>query len=201
MAIDLRKCIGCHACSVACKSNNNLPTGKWYNRVETDGGEYRDTARGTYPYDLTLGWIPITCQHCSNPACKAVCPVEAIIQREDGIIVQDNEVCIGCQLCVTACPYEVRFFNEEAPEYFVDFPLGDWDASKHIEKKVEKCTFCVNRIDRGGKPACMELCLGRARYWGDLDDPASDISKYLADKQTERMLEEKGTEPNCYYIK
>jgi molybdopterin-containing oxidoreductase family iron-sulfur binding subunit len=190
-------------CSVACKSNNNLPNGKWYNHVQTDGGEFSDTARGTYPNDLTMGWVPVACQHCSSPACMAVCPVEAIEKRVDGIVTQDNEKCIGCKLCVDACPYSVRVFIEEEPEYAVDFPLGDWDAPQHKANTVEKCTYCVNRVDRDAKPACMELCLGRARYWGDLDNPSSEISVYLENSKgnATRLMEDKGTEPNCYYIK
>jgi molybdopterin-containing oxidoreductase family iron-sulfur binding subunit len=132
----------------------------------------------------------------------AVCPAEAIGQREDGIIVQDNEKCIGCKLCVSACPYGVRVFNDEEPEYEVDFPLGDYDAPFHKANVVEKCTYCVNRVDRNEKPACMELCLGRARYWGDIDNPDSEISLFLRTNESRvtRLLEEKGTEPNCYYV-
>jgi molybdopterin-containing oxidoreductase family iron-sulfur binding subunit len=131
----------------------------------------------------------------------AVCPVEAIIIRDDGIIAQDNEKCIGCQLCLTACPYEARVYYENEPEYPLDFKFGDWDAPSHEINKVEKCTFCANRIDRGDIPACMELCPGRARYWGDIDDPGSEISVYLEGKNYIKLLEEKGTEPNVFFVK
>lgn len=201
MAIDIRKCIGCHTCSVACKSNNNLPNDKWYNRVETDGYEGMDTVGGSYPDDLHMSFIPIACQHCDNPACESVCPSGAISKRDDGIIVQDYEVCIGCQLCQEACPYKVRFHNNDQPEYVVDFPLGDWDAPEHIALKAEKCTFCVNRIDRDDVPACMEFCPGNARFWGDIDDPNSEVNQYIEGKETMKLLEEEGTQPSTIYVK
>lgn len=201
MAIDLKGCIACHACSIACKSNNNLPNGMWYNRVETDGGEYMDTARGTYPNDLFRMHYPISCQHCSKPACMAVCPTGAIKVRDDGIVETVMDDCTGCGSCVTACPYNARTMVEGEPGYVVDFPLGDWDAPEHIPGTAEKCTFCAHRLERGEVPACMEQCPGRARYWGDMDDPESEISKFLAGRTYERLLEEAGTEPNVYYVK
>jgi molybdopterin-containing oxidoreductase family iron-sulfur binding subunit len=130
----------------------------------------------------------------------AVCPVDAIGKREDGIITQDNEKCIGCKLCLTACPYEARVFTEVEPGYPVDFKFGDWDAPEHIAQKTEKCTFCANRLDRGDVPACMELCPGRARYWGDIDDPTSEISLFLKGKNYHKLLEDKGTGPNVYFV-
>lgn len=201
MAIDISACAGCHACTIACKSNNNLPNGVVYHRVRTDGGTYVDTASGTYPKDLHKKHYPIGCQHCSNPACVAECPTGASYQREDGIVAIKQDECIGCGTCITACPYDVRTLIEEEPEYVVDFPLGDWDAPTHKAGTVEKCTFCVNRLERGEVPACMELCPGRVRHWGDLDDPESDISKFLEGKKYERLLEDAGTEPNVYYVK
>ena len=201
MAISLSNCIACHACSVACKVNNNLPNQIWWNRVDTDGGEYMDTARGTYPDDLHREHYPINCQHCSKPACVAVCPTGAAYQREDGIVGINQEDCIGCESCVTACPYDVRTLLPDDLGYVVDFPLGDYDAPQHKAKTMSKCTYCENRIDRGEMPACMELCPGRARYWGDVDDPNSEISKFLEGKQYERLLEDAGTEPNVFYVK
>ena len=201
MAIDIEACAGCHACTVACKSNNNLPAGVLYNHVITEGGDYLDTASGTYPENLTKKHYPVNCQHCSQPACVAVCPTGATYQRDDGIVAINQDDCIGCGSCITACPYDVRMLIEEEPAYVVDFSLGDWDAPKHVANTVEKCTFCTHRLDRGDKPACMELCPGRARYWGDLDDPNSEINAFLEGKDYERLLEDAGTEPNVFYVK
>ena len=199
MAIDLQLCFGCTECAVACKSNNNLPNNMWWNRVLTDGGDYPDTAKGTYP-QVCMAHYPVGCQHCANPACAKVCPVGATWRDEKtGIVVQDVDKCIGCRMCMGACPYSARTFNWEEPAYAVDFPLGDFDAPKHVAGAVEKCTFCANRLARGEEPACMEHCPGRARYWGDLDDPGSDVSRAIAGRPTVRLLEDKGTEPSVYY--
>ena len=200
MAIDLQLCFGCTECAVACKSNNNLPNNMWWNRVLTDGGDYPDTAKGTYP-QVSMAHYPVGCQHCANPACAKVCPVGATWRDEKtGIVVQDVDKCIGCRMCMGACPYSARTFNWEEPAYAVDFPLGDFDAPKHVAGAVEKCAFCANRLARGEEPACMEHCPGRARYWGDLDDPGSDVSRAIAGRPTVRLLEDKGTEPSVYYL-
>jgi molybdopterin-containing oxidoreductase family iron-sulfur binding subunit len=201
MAIDLGKCIGCRACAVSCKSNNNLPDGIWYNRVEPLGGDEDMVASGTYPADLILGFQPIACQHCDNPPCVAACPVEATWKGEDGIVTQDNELCIGCKLCLDACPYGARSFNDNEPAYQAEHAFGDADAPAHIFQRVEKCTFCANRLARGAEPACMELCLARCRVWGDIDDPSSEVSLYIADKETFLFKEEEGTGPSVYYLR
>ena len=200
MAIDVEACAGCQACTIACKSNNNLPIGMLYTKVVTEGGAYNDTATGTYPYDLHKKYFSRGCMHCSNAPCVEVCPTGATYVREDGIVAIDAEKCIGCQACIAACPFGARTLNAEEPVYVLDFALGDPDAPVHLPNTVEKCTFCANRIDRGAKPACMELCPGRARYWGDIDDPESEISRFLEGKQYERLGEEFGTEPNVYYV-
>ena len=201
MAIDLKECIGCHSCSVACKSSNNLPNDIWWNRVLTVGGDSLDTPAGTYPNN-ELHFMPINCQHCENPACAKACPVGATYKRtEDGVVMQDYDKCIGCRMCMVACPYNARSFNWKKPDYYVEHAVGEFDAPVHQYNVVEKCTFCANRVARGEPPACMVLCPGRARYWGDLDDPDSDVSKALQGRQYVRLLEDKGTGPNVYYLK
>lgn len=199
MAIDLTRCFGCHTCSVACKSFNNLPNEIWWNRILTVGGEGIDTAEGTFP-NLKMQHLPVNCQHCENAPCVKACPVGATYQREDGIVIQDYDKCIGCRMCMVACPYNARSFNFKKPEYYADHALGDFDAPVHQYNVVEKCTFCVNRVDRGEVPACMDLCPGRARYWGDLDDPDSEISKVIKGRNYVKLLEEKGTKPKVYYL-
>lgn len=109
-------------------------------------------------------------------------------------------MCIGCDACIAACPYDVRTHIDDEPEYYTEHTIGDPSAQKHIGGTVEKCDFCRGRIDRGEAPACMELCPGRARYWGDIDDPDSDISKALEGRTIEVLKEEAGTEPQFFYF-
>ncbi|AFM01868.1 MULTISPECIES: 4Fe-4S dicluster domain-containing protein [Desulfitobacterium] len=201
MAIDLKRCVGCHTCSVACKMANNLPNEIWWNRILTVGGEAMDTAAGTFPNN-TLEYLPVNCQHCDNPACVKACPVGATYKRkEDGLVIQDYDKCIGCRYCMVACPYSgVRQFNWKKPDYYVDFAIGDANITPHQYNTVSKCTFCVHRLAEGKRPACMELCIGRARYFGDLDDPESEVSKALQGRSYFHLLEEKGTKPNIYYL-
>ncbi|WP_041272290.1 sulfate reduction electron transfer complex DsrMKJOP subunit DsrO [Desulfitobacterium hafniense] len=201
MVIDLKRCSGCRTCSVLCKVANNLPNDIWWNRVLTVGGNYLDTAGGTYE-NPELHHIPVGCQHCANPACVKACPVGATYKREeDGLVIQDYDKCIGCRMCMVACPYNARSFNWKKPEYRAEYPLGDSDSPEHQYNVVEKCSFCVQRLAKGETPACMELCLARARWFGDLDDPNSEVSKKLKGRQYVRLLEEKGTDPSVYYLK
>ena len=200
MAIDLTMCIGCHTCSVACKMANNLPNDLWWNKILTVGGDSMDTAQGTYPNNK-MQFLPLNCQHCSNPACVKACPVGATYKREeDGIIIQDYDKCMGCRYCVVACPYGVRQFNWKKPEYRVNFAGGDADATPHQYNTVEKCTFCTHRLAKDEKPACMVLCPGRARFYGDLDDPDSEVSRAIRGRTYMKLLEDKGTEPNVFYL-
>ena len=201
MVIDTKQCIGCQTCAVACKLNNNVPQGVFWNRVLTDGGGYADTARGEYPNNH-ISYQPVSCQHCENPACTKVCPVGATYKDpETGVVRQDYDKCIGCRMCIAACPYTgVRSFNWEEPKYAVDVELGDADSPKHQKHVVEKCTFCYQRISKGGTPACMVLCPGRARHWGDLDDPDSEVSKLIRERPYEQLLADEGTRPSVYYL-
>ncbi len=202
MAIDMSRCFGCQTCAAACKVANNLPKDIVYNRVLTIGGTSNDCASGTYPNDLTLEFMPLQCQHCENPACLDACPTGATQKREDGIVWVDNELCIGCEACVKACPYDgVRMMNVKEPEYYLDVVVGEADAPSHKAGTMDKGTFCYNLIDRGEVPACMQLCPARARYWGDLDDPESEVSKYIASRNAELLQEEDGTAPKIYYIR
>ena len=207
MVIDTRRCIGCNTCAVACKQANNLPNGIWWNRVLTKGGAIVDSPSGDYPAPgeraaMKMEFIPINCQHCENPQCVKVCPVGATWKdAETGIVRQDYDKCIGCRMCMAACPYTgVRSFNWEEPKYYMDFALGDADTPKHQKHTVEKCTYCWHRIARGEEPACMQLCIGRARFWGDLDDPTSAASQKLQGREYYQLLPEKGTKPNVYYL-
>lgn len=199
MAIDLTRCTGCNACAMACKVSNNLPKDVWWNVVHTDGGEFNDTARGEYGANHML-FYPQSCMHCANPSCVSVCPTGATYVREDGIIAMNNEACIGCRACMDACPYDVRRYIENDPEFYTDFAIGDPQAPAHRGGTVEKCDFCAARIDRGEKPACMVLCPGRARYYGDLDDPTSEISRVLEGRTVEVLNPEAGTDPSVLYF-
>ncbi len=203
MAIDLSRCFGCQACAAACKISNNLPSEVVYNTVYTVGGDYTDTAAGQFP-NCTQSYLPFQCQHCANPACLQVCPTGATQQREDGIVWVDDSMCIGCDSCIKACPYQadrhVRTHLSDDPEYYLDVVVGEADAPAHTGGTVEKCTFCHNLIDRGEPPACMQLCPARARFFGDLDDPESEVRKAIAGREYRVLLEDAGTEPSVYYL-
>ncbi len=201
MAIDVKRCIGCQTCAVSCEMANNLPCDIWWNRVLTVGSGEIDIAEGQWPNNK-ISWIPTSCQHCENPACVKVCPVGATFKDpETGIVRQDYDKCIGCRMCVSACPYTgVRSFNWEEPRFLIDFPTGDAEVPEHQKHVVEKCTFCYHRIAKGEKPACMVLCPGRARYWGDFDDPDSEVSQLIRDREYMQLLPEMGTNPSVYYL-
>lgn len=200
MAIDLKRCFGCQACAAACKIANNLPKNVVFNRVSTVGGEFPDTPAGEFP-NCTMSFLPFQCQHCENPACLEVCPTSATAKDpETGIVSVDPELCIGCQSCIQACPYEGARTLIEDPEFYLDAVVGEFDAPPHTPNTVEKCTFCKNLIDRGEVPACMQLCPGRARHWGDLDDPSSDVSKAIEGREYSLLNEEAGTKPSIYYL-
>ena len=200
LLIDTKRCIACNSCAVACKIENNLPDGNWWNRVMTVGGGHLDEPRGEYP-NLEMYNVTLSCQHCENPPCLRVCPTGATKKRDDGIVYVDSSLCIGCRSCMMACPYDtVRSMNEGEPEYYLDVVVGEADAPIHEAGTVEKCTFCHNLIDRGEVPACMQLCMGRARYWGDLDDPESEVSKAIEGRNYYKLRESVGTGPNVFYL-
>ena len=201
MAIDTKRCVGCNACTLACKQANNVPDGVMWSRVLTDGGDMPDTPASDGG-NLSMRYFPMGCQHCENPACVKVCPVGATYKDpETGVVRQDYDKCIGCRMCMSACPYSgVRSFNWDEPQYCLGHDVGDADAPAHQKHVVEKCTFCYQRISKGEVPSCMDLCPARARFWGDLDDPNSEVAKKVASRQYTYLLEEKGTKPSVYYL-
>ena len=178
MVIDVRKCIGCQACTVSCIQENAVPEGSFRTVVSTYSVKLTDSAQpaGTYV-------LPRLCNHCDNPPCVPVCPVQATFQRTDGVVLVDNERCVGCGYCVQACPYDARFINHET-------------------QTADKCTFCEHRLEAGLLPACVESCVGGARKVGDLNDPKSEISTLLRDNKGEiKVLKpDLGTRPHVFYI-
>lgn len=202
MAVDNQRCIGCWTCSMACKLENSLPKDVWWNRIITEGGEHYRTAGGTYPNDLKMQMYPVHCMHCENPACTEVCPVGATWKDpETGIVHQDYDKCIGCQSCIKACPYQgVRTYIEGEPEFHYDWAVGDTRVMAPLANTVEKCNFCDQKVAAGERPACVDICVGRARYFGDLDDPESEISKVLAEREYSVLQEEAGTSPSVFYL-
>lgn len=201
MVIDTRRCIACNTCSMVCRVEHNLPNGMMWNEAHTTGGEVDLTPGGTYPDGLTMGFYTIACQHCDAPACVEVCPTGATAKRDDGIVTVDWDECIGCQSCVSACPYDVRRFVDGEPQWHLDFATGDQTLPEHRANVVEKCTFCVERIDRGERPACVDVCRNYARYFGDLDDPSSEVCKAMEGREVEQLLADKGTGPCVYFLK
>lgn len=171
--IDNRKCIGCHACSTACKSENDVPLGvyrTWVKYVET--GQYPDTRRH---FQVTR------CNHCANPPCVRICPVQAMYQRNDGIVEFDSSVCIGCKACMQACPYDAIHIDPET-------------------KTAAKCHYCAHRTDIGLEPACVVVCPEHAIIAGDMNDPTSEISRTLAWQDVTVRKPEQGTAPKLFYI-
>ena len=205
--IDTKGCIGCNTCVVACKMENNVPEGIFWNRVTTVGGENLETPSGTYPEDgevptLKMDFYTVACQHCENPACVKVCPVGATYKdSETGIVRQDYDKCIGCRMCMAACPYTgVRSYNWEAPKYFSGVETGDAKVPTHQKHTVEKCTACWHRLAEGLAPFCIEVCPARVRKFGDFNDPDSEVSKLIATRSYAQLLPEKGTRPSVYYL-
>ena len=145
---DLNRCVGCMSCMVSCKAINNVPIGNYWIKVLRIG-PFKKADYQT-PNDVTMYYLPTQCQHCENPECVKVCPTQASHIAEDGTVQIDKSKCIGCQFCVMACPYGVRYLNEE-------------------ERVVEKCTLCEQVTSQGGLPQCVAQCGGRARFFGDLD--------------------------------
>ena len=185
---DVNRCVGCLACSVACKVVNNVPVGSFWNK----------TLRVTNPSEDGANWpnvdnyyLTVSCQHCEEPECVKVCPTEASHIREDGTVQIDKSKCIGCQFCAMACPYGVRYLNEE-------------------ERVVEKCTLCEQKIAQGELPQCVSQCCGMARWYGDAEQgiesfegPRGErLGDFVNDFTEDQVykLTDVGNGPSMFYI-
>lgn len=206
MVIDVRKCVGCFACTIACKSENVSPPGVVYRRV-------LDLETGKYPAPKR-DFVPVLCNHCENPPCVDACPVNATTKRQDGIVDMDYKKCIGCRACLNACPYGSRqsdfgkFYTKDTPavqlyelrpafEYKKEWPRV---KGKSPIGNARKCHFCIHRIERGELPACVVTCVGKATYFGDRKDKNSFVSELLARNRVIRLKENLGTKPRVHYI-
>ena len=172
-AIDLRKCIGCHACTIACKSEHDIPVGVnrcWVKTVE----------KGTFPQTQRL-FLPVLCNQCEDAPCMNICPTSALFRRRDGIVDLHGDFCIGCRACMAACPYDQLFIDPNT-------------------RTAEKCNFCANRIENKLEPACVSVCPTECRIFGDLDDPTSEVARIVQRESFMVRKPEKGTGPKIFYL-
>ena len=221
MVIDMDRCTGCRACMVACKVENNTPQANfWMYVFRFEEGEYPNSR---------VSFMPRPCMHCDNAPCVKVCPVGARYKRLDGLTATDYDRCIGCRYCEVACPYGVNYFNWKKPEenHYLDWedpdvleisagqpvPYANPDldlaygqeqrrtaGGGRLEGVMEKCTFCVHRVEKGLQPACASVCPTQVITFGDLDDPESEPSRLLREKPSFRLLEEEGAQPRVHYV-
>lgn len=171
--IDQRKCIGCHACTTACKSENEVP-------LSVDRTWVKYVEKGAFP-NAQRHFGVLRCNHCANPPCVHICPTTAMFQRPDGIVEFDKDACIGCKACVAACPYDAIYIDPE-------------------NGTAAKCNFCSHRLDVGLEPACVVVCPEEALIFGDLDNPLSKVSQLVGREKTQVRKPEKNTDPKCFYI-
>lgn len=177
IVVNLDRCTGCFGCEIACKMENNVALGQRWSKVFTVGPV------GEYP-NMTRYALPTMCQQCKDAPCVHVCPTGASYRDSNtNVVLVDKEKCIGCKYCMMACPYGVRSWNK-------------------TEKCVEKCTLCGQLTSAGKLPACVKSCAAGARFYGDLDDPNSDVSKELAKYPAEAVhtLEDQGNGPCMHYV-
>jgi phenylacetyl-CoA:acceptor oxidoreductase 27-kDa subunit len=210
MVIDLHRCIGCYSCVIACREEHFVPRDIYFNRVLI-------AEKGKYP-TVQKQIVPVQCNHCQEAACVKVCPTGASSQRGDGLVLVDDQKCVGCNYCAVACPYQQRTpYENPNSEFFPGQGLTPYEIlGKQLYPyqagTVLKCTFCVERLDEGLKqglkpgidreatPACVITCPTQTRTFGDLDDPVSEVSRLIYERKGKALHAEFGTEPSIYYI-
>jgi Fe-S-cluster-containing dehydrogenase component len=198
MVIDLGKCKNARKCVEGCQKGHNLPKSMEFMKVYL----LQDSDK-TAPY-----WFPKPCFHCDNPLCVSVCPVGATFKRNDGIVLIDNERCIGCKFCMTACPYSTRVFAWKHDEsYDLDIPHSPEKSTPGVEGTVSKCDFCPDMVKEGKLPYCASACPMGTIYFGDMDEDVVTngvetfkFSELIRDRAGYRYLENLGTRPNVYYL-
>lgn len=194
MVIDLKKCIGCHTCTLACKVKNGTGPGIFWNFVI-------DQEKGVYP-DLKRQFIPRPCMHCLNAPCIEVCPTKASYKTEEGIVQIEERKCVGCKQCLIACPYGARYLNEGKRGYYTGqlTPAEEILIRRKTAGVVEKCDFCAREVAEGREPFCVITCPLRARVFGDLNDPESEVVRLISSRGGFNLLEELKTEPAVFYL-
>ena len=195
MVIDLKRCIGCYACQLSCKAEHATPPGVFRARLLKQES-------GRYP-TVNLNPLPVLCNHCSDPPCVEACPTGAsFVWQDTGIVDIDADKCVGCRTCMMACPYSNRYFIESDERYYEKGAtvFEQFWASKHQPGTVTKCDFCRERLQAGKEPACVANCPTVARYFGDLDDPTSEVSLLIKERGGFALHPEKNTRPNVYYL-
>ncbi len=199
MVIDLNRCVGCHACAIACRAEWQVPVGEGYRR-----NWVKRLGPAKTPHGLAFTFYPGLCNHCDHPVCVSVCPADEVEKvfkcpktgktkkmmvratYKDpftGVVLIDKDRCLGCGACVEACPYKARYLNEELDE-----------------PKADKCTFCYERVIRGEVPACVKTCIADARIFGDLSDPNSEVAKLVKAGAKRLVSKEVNIGPNVYWI-
>lgn len=200
MVIDLKRCYGCYTCVMACKVKNHTPPNVFWSRLLK--GE-----RGTFPNSMRQA-LPVLCMHCEESSCVEVCPTGATQQLDDGIVIVEKEKCMGCKSCMMACPYGSRYLVETWESYFPDgLQLSPYEefAKRYWEEHsgvgvATKCDFCRDLLTEGKLPSCVEACPAKARTFGDLDDPNSEVSILLRKYRGQVLNPELGNEPKVHYL-
>ena len=173
MVVDLRRCTWCHSCFVACKMENKVPLGVWRTWGST-------IEKGEYP-DVIKTFLPVLCNNCEKPHCVTVCPVKATFKRKDGIVEINPHLCVGCKMCMLACPYQMRYL--------------------HPQKRIaDKCHWCLHRVKVGLEPACAMACPTEALVFDNLKDKESEVTRLISNNDVKVLKPRMGTDPHVFYI-